>query len=110
MLDKVFNFSRGPFGIPGSYHTDCPYSYSQNNKFKVIHGASHRHIYDLSAWDNSRTVIPTGTSGIPASEHYLDQIAFYINNRYHADPFNRSEVISRSRYKMRLIPIQDQIE
>ncbi len=110
MLDKVFNLSRGPFGLPGSYHTVCPYSYSLNNKFKVIHGASHRHIYDLSAWDNSRTVIPTGTSGIPASEHYLDQIAFYINNRYHADPFNRSEVISRSRYKMRLIPIQDQIE
>ncbi len=106
LLDKVFNLSRGPFGVSGSYHTVCPYSYSLNNKYKVIHGASHRHIFDLSAWDRSKTVIPTGTSGIPASKHYLDQTGLYIANRYHADPFDKSEVIRRSAYKMKLLPFQ----
>ena len=110
LLDKVFKLSRGPFGLSGSYHTVCPYSYSLNNKFKVNHGASHRHVFDLSAWDNSKTVIPTGISGIPASEHYLDQTGLYIDNRYHADPFNRSEVIRRSRYTMKLLPMNDDSE
>jgi len=105
LLDKVFKLSRGPFGLSGSYHTVCPYSYSLNNLFKVNHGASHRHIFDLAEWNNSKTVIPTGTSGIPASEHYLDQTALFIANRYHADPFDKSEVTGRSRYKMKLIPI-----
>lgn len=105
LIDKVFKLSRGPFGLSGSYHTICPYSYSLNNKFKVNHGASHRHIFDLADWDNSKTVIPTGTSGIPASEHYLDQTGLYIANRYHSDPFNRTVVLNRSRYKMQLIPM-----
>lgn len=110
LLDRVFKLSRGPYALSGSYHTVCPYSYSLNNKFKVNHGASHRHIFDLSNWNNSVTVIPTGTSGIPASKHYLDQTTLYIANRYHADPFDKQEVERRSQYKMQLLPINSGLE
>ena len=85
-LDKILNLNKGPFEVPGSYHTVCPYSYSYNNLYKVNHGASHRHIFDVNNWDASKTIIPTGTSGIPASDYYLDQTGLYINNQYHADP------------------------
>lgn len=103
-LDKALHLNRGPFGMPGSYHTVCPYSYSYNNLYKVNHGASHRHIFDVSNWDGSKTVIPTGTSGIPASKYYLDQTQLYIHNRYHADPFSASEVKKAAVYKMKLLP------
>lgn len=104
ILDKVFHLNRGPFEMPGSFHTVCPYSYPYNNLYKVNHGASHRHIFDVNNWDNSETVIPTGTSGIPSSDFYLNQTELYINNRYHADPFSKTEVEKAAKYKMKILP------
>lgn len=96
--------NRGPFEIPGSYHTVCPYSYSFNNLYKATHGASHRHIFDAGNWDNSETIIPTGTSGIPSSDFYLDQTEMYINNEYHADPFSKVEVQKAAKFEMNFFP------
>lgn len=103
MLNKVLKLNRGPYAVPGSYHTVGPYSYSYNNLYKVHHGASHRHIFDVSHWDRSKTVIPTGTSGIPASDFYLNQTEMYLNNRYHADPFSKTEVEKAAKYRMKLV-------
>ncbi len=102
ILNKVLKLNRGPFAVPGSYHTVGPYSYSYNNLYKVNHGASHRHIFDASNWDRSKTIIPTGTSGIPASKFYLNQIELYLNNRYHSDPFSKNEVEKAALYRMTL--------
>jgi penicillin amidase len=103
-LDKAFHLNRGPFGVPGSYHTVTPYSYSYNNLYSVNHGASHRHIFDAGNWDASKTIIPTGTSGIPASDFYLDQLEKYLNNEYHPDPFSTTEVEKSAVYRMTLNP------
>ena len=103
-LDKVFKLNRGPFEMPGSFHTVCPYSYSYNNLYKVNHGASHRHIFDTSNWNQSKTIIPTGTSGIPASKFYLDQTELYIKNQYHPDPFSKTEVEKAAKFTMKLQP------
>lgn len=104
ILNKILHLNRGPFQTPGSYHTVSPYSYSYNNLYNVNHGASHRHIFDTKNWDLSKTVIPTGTSGIPASKFYLDQTEMYLNNQYHADPFSKKEVESAAKFKMNFIP------
>lgn len=103
VLDKALNLNRGPFEMPGSYHTVCPYSYSFANLYEVFHGASHRHIYNLADWDNSKTVIPTGTSGIPASNFYLDQTEMYLNNEYHTDLFGKTLVEKRAKFKMNFV-------
>ena len=103
-LNKLLRLNRGPFEVPGSYHTVCPYSYSFNNLYKATHGASERHIFDTKDWDNSQTIIPTGTSGIPASPFYLDQTEKYIHNQYHNDPFNRPAVENAASFKMKLTP------
>ncbi len=103
-LDKALNLNRGPFEVPGSYHTVCPYSYSYNNLYKVNHGASHRHIFDVSNWDASETIIPTGTSGIPASPFYLDQTQRYLNNQYHPDPFSKAAVQAAKKFEMNFEP------
>jgi penicillin G amidase len=104
ILDMALHLNRGPYAVPGSYHTVTPFSYSFNNLYKVNHGASQRHVFDLSDWDASKTVIPTGTSGIPGSEFYLDQTNMYLNNRYHTYPFNMEEVQKKIRYRMKLVP------
>ena len=103
-LDKLLELNRGPFAVPGSYHTVCPYAYSFNNLYEGKHGASHRHIFDAADWDRSQTVIPTGTSGIPASPFYLDQTDLYLQNEYHDDPFSPKAVDSLAVFKMKLKP------
>ena len=103
-LDYALHLNHGPFELPGSFHTVCAYGYSYNNLYKVNHGPSQRHVFDTQNWDASETVIPTGTSGIPASKFYLDQTALYINNQYHADPFSRKEVEKAAKFKMKIAP------
>ncbi|MBW2141306.1 MAG: penicillin acylase family protein [Deltaproteobacteria bacterium] len=100
IVDMLFNLNRGPFEVGGSTHTVCPYSYRFPNPEKVSAGASQRHIYSLANWDDSLSVIPTGTSGIPASRHYCDQTELYVENKYHQDYFSRSLVEENAKYKM----------
>lgn len=103
IIDKLFELSRGPFPVGGSHHTVSPYSYNFMDPASVYHGSSHRHIYDLSNWDNSLTIIPTGNSGIPTSPHYCDQSEMYINNEYHTDYVSRSKIEKAARYRTTII-------
>ncbi|WP_297094370.1 penicillin acylase family protein [uncultured Draconibacterium sp.] len=104
VLNKALKLNRGPFEVPGSFHTVCPYSYSYKNLYETVHGASHRHIFSTANWDDSETIIPTGTSGIPASDFYLDQTELYLNNDYHPDLFSKQNVENKARFKMQLKP------
>ena len=100
-LNKFLRLSRGPFPVGGSFHTVSPYSYSFSKPFLSDHGSSHRHIFDLSNWDNSLTVIPTGTSGIPGCQYYCDQTRLYINGEYHPDHYSRKAVEQNAVYRMK---------
>lgn len=99
IVDKLFRVNRGPYPVGGSFHTVCPYSYPIGSSFIANHGASERHIFNTAQWDASLTVIPTGTSGVPASPHYLDQTELYVNNQFHRDHFTREAVELNMKYK-----------
>lgn len=103
ILDKIFKLNRGPYQAGGSYHTVAASSYSYNKPYEVDHGASHRHIFNTADWDESVSVIPTGTSGIPKSEHYCDQTVKYINNQYYPNIISKDSVTARARYKMTFV-------
>ncbi|MBN1144868.1 MAG: penicillin acylase family protein [Bacteroidales bacterium] len=103
ILDRVFKLKRGPYPVGGSFHTVAPYGYTTGKSFESDFGASHRHIFDLSDWDKSLTVIPTGNSGNPASRHYCDQSGLYVAGKYHADHFLPEKVKAHARYHMQFI-------
>lgn len=104
ILDKVFKLNRGPFAVGGSNHTVSPYSYVYTNPYYVSAGASERHIFDLSNWDNSWTVIPTGESGQAASPFYCNQSELYINNGYHPDLFSIENIKKNAKFTCTLTP------
>ncbi|MCD6565851.1 MAG: penicillin acylase family protein [Bacteroidales bacterium] len=104
LLSKVFKLNRGPYEVGGSFHTIRPFSYPFKAPFNVDHGASQRHIYLTDNWDKSLSVIPTGTSGVPASDHYCDQTDLYVNGKYHSDMFSKNMVIKHTKYTMKFIP------
>lgn len=105
ILDRFFKLNRGPFPVPGSFHTVAPYSYPYRKPYDVNHGASQRHIYVVGKWDMSKTVIPTGNSGIPSSPHYCDQTLLYLKGIYHDDPFSKEAVELKSKFRMEITGI-----
>jgi len=99
IVQKLFDPNLGPYPVGGSFHTVAPYSHPVGKDYHVTHGASQRHVYDLADWDRSQTVIPTGTSGVPASPYYGNQTELYVNFKYHDDPFSREAVEGKMKYK-----------
>ena len=104
ILDKVFGFNSEPIEVGGSYHTVCPYRYNFTKPFAATHGPSQRHIYLPGSWDESLSIIPTGTCGVPASRHYCDQSKMYAGNQYHQDIFTMEETRKIADYTMTLAP------
>jgi penicillin amidase len=104
LLAKIFNLNRGPYEVGGSFHTVRPFSYPFKDPFKVDNGASQRHIYLTDNWDKSLIIVPTGTSGVPASDYYCDQTDLYVNGKYYSDMFSKNLVIRHTKYIMKFIP------
>ncbi len=102
ILDRIFNFNSDVYGVGGSSHTVCPYTYDED--FRVTDGASERHIYNTADWDESYTVIPTGASGIPASEFYLSQTKTYVEGKFYRDVFSEGAVKAAAKYTLKLKP------
>lgn len=99
IVKNLFDPNLGPYATGGSFHTVAPFSYPMDDPYHVNHGASQRHIYSAADWDASKTVIPTGTSGVPASPYYGNQTELYLNFGYHDDPFSREAVEGKMKYK-----------
>ena len=74
--------------------------YPFSSAFAINHAASHRHVFSVSNWDESLTVIPTGNSGLPASKNYCDQTNLYINMKYHPELFSEENVKKNGKYIM----------
>jgi penicillin amidase len=102
ILDKIFGLNSPVYGVGGSNHTVCPYTYK--NGFISDDGASERHIFNTADWDESYTVIPTGASGVPGSEFYLSQTDTYINGRFYKDAFSEGAVKAAAKYTLILKP------
>jgi penicillin amidase len=102
IIDRIFKLSSDKIGVGGSSHTVCAYSYKEG--FIVTSGASERHIFNTADWDESYTVIPTGASGIPASEFYLSQTKTYLDGGFYKDAFSDKAVREAAKYTLKLVP------
>ena len=71
---------------------------------RLADGASERHIFNTADWDESFTVIPTGASGIPASEFYLSQTKTYLEGKFYKDAFSENAVKAAAIYTLVLKP------
>jgi penicillin amidase len=104
MLNRVFRLERGPYRAGGADHTVCPYSWSALKPFDVTNGASQRHVYNLLDPDDSRIIMPTGVSGIPASNFFCNQSERYMKNQYLSESFTREKVERNAPYLGTFVP------
>ena len=98
---KLFRslFNVGPFPIHGTREVinNMAFPYNSDPVFKVTSGPSTRRVIDYSDIENSWSILPTGQSGNPFSEHYDDQAELYNNGQFRKMMLDRQEIIDSTR-------------
>ncbi|MGB5171902.1 MAG: penicillin acylase family protein [Eudoraea sp.] len=91
-------FNVGPFEIDGSREVinNMYFDYTEEELYQVKTGPSTRRVIDFSDIENSQSIIPTGQSGNPFSEHYKDQAPLYHNNQFRKMMMNKKEIQNTS--------------
>ena len=97
-------FNRGPAAFGGSTFTIANAMVSLSDPFGVSAGTSLRLVMDVSDWNATTSVVPTGVSGHPLSPHYFDQNGDWQTGRNHPLLFDRSQVESAWEGRLRLTP------
>ena len=103
ILGCLYKLNSKRFGIGGSDHTVSPY-FTFKPEFKVVYGASERHIFNTADWDESYSVIPGGSSGVPGSEFYLSQVKAYLSGQFYKDLFSENAVKTSAKHVLVLVP------
>lgn len=98
-------FNRGPFPVGGDSMTVNLSGYAPQptpGLVQVLPG--YRQIFTAGAWDDAQSVVATGQSGHPLSDHYDDQITMWREGVYHPMPWSRAAVESAAHFRMTLDP------
>lgn len=92
-------FNVGPFPIHGTRGVinNMSFSYNGDGFYKVSSGPSTRRVIDFSDIENSMSILPTGQSGNPFSEHYKDQAEMYVEGEFRKMMMNKEEIESKSK-------------
>lgn len=65
--------------LGGDGDTPMAASFSQVEPFCITGSSAARYVFDLSDWNNSRWIVPLGSSGNPGNPHYSDQSEQWAN-------------------------------
>ncbi|HUM69635.1 MAG TPA: penicillin acylase family protein [Chloroflexota bacterium] len=96
--------NRGPFAADGGRSIVNATGWSPDNPAVITGHPSMRMILDLSDFDASRAVIPTGQSGHPGHPLYDSEIELWLNGEYHPLWWSREAVEANAVDEMVLRP------
>lgn len=74
--------SKGPYSVAGHGMSVNNGQYSWEKPFEMTLGPSVRRIVDLSKLSSTKSILPTGQSGNPLSDHFGDQTDMWLNKQY----------------------------
>nr|WP_281502584.1 penicillin acylase family protein [Arenibacter sp. F20364] len=88
-------FNVGPFPISGTREVinNMYFKYDETGLYPATSGPSTRRVIDFSDVENSTSILPTGQSGNPFSEHYEDQAEMYNQGKFRKMMMNKEEII-----------------
>lgn len=104
VLGRLIGFSIGPLATGGgNYTVNVASSSEREPPFTTDFGPSMRHVVDLGNVDGAGGfILPAGQSGNPASRHYRDQTARWLEGRLWVVPVDARRVVATD--TLRLIP------
>ena len=85
-----------PKKVQASGDGDTPLAGSYDKNFNVIAASVNRYAHDPNNWENSRWIVPLGSSGNPGSEHYYDQLDLWSNGETIPQMWNWSDIEKES--------------
>ncbi len=87
-------FNVGPFPAHGTREVinNMYFNYDGTGQYKISSGPSTRRVIDFSDVENSVSILPTGQSGNPFSDHYRDQAELFINGKFRKMMMNKEEI------------------
>ena len=100
-------FNVGPYPIHGTREVinNLAFPYDETGLYKVTAGPSTRRVIDFSDVENSLSILPTGQSGNPFSEHYEDQAEMFVNGEFRKMMMNEKEIKETSKSLLRFSPL-----
>lgn len=106
-VEKVLSLNVGPAPHRGSTTTvDVAQYGSKQIPFRTSYGPSERHVVDMADVDGQGGfILPTGQSGLPASEHYADMFERWRNGGLWRIPLDRRAARARTVHRMVIRPI-----
>ena len=102
LINSAFN--RGPYRTSGGSAIVNATSWSTLDTFEVPHLPSERVIMDLSNWQNSQSIHPTGQSGHAYHPHYVDMADPWRLIQYHTQQWERSAIEADAEGHLQLVP------
>ena len=98
-------FNVGPFETGGTEEVidNKAFDFNDTGLYDIKAGPSTRRIVDFSDVENSISILPTGQSGNPFSEHYDDQAVMYSKGEFRKMKMNKEEIIETSRL-LKVVP------
>ena len=97
-------FNRGPFRLAGTSISVNATAWRVANSYETYWIPSMRMIADLSDWQASRLIHPTGQSGHPYHPHYIDMADPWRLIQYHPMHWERDAIEASAEAHLRLIP------
>ncbi len=87
-------FNVGPFPMNGANEVinNQLFNLDSTGYYKVLAGPSTRRVIDFSDVEKSVSILPTGQSGNPLSNHYKDQVEKYNNGKFIPMLLNKEEI------------------
>ena len=75
--------SPGPFPTSGGTGTVRAAGISTAEPFRMTGGSTYRMVVDMASPERAWSTTTGGSSGHPGSRHYADQVALWLEDRYH---------------------------
>lgn len=91
-------FNVGTYEVDGTNEVinNMIFPMTEDGFYKVSAGPSTRRIIDFSDVENSVSILPTGNSGNPMSNHYSDQAEMYAEGKFRKMKMNKKELVATS--------------
>jgi penicillin amidase len=96
LFSKFFNVGKFPISGTNEVINNQLFIYSDDAEIVVKGGPSTRRIIDFSDIENSWSVLPTGQSGNPISQHYSDQADMFVKGEFRKMKLNKKEIEATS--------------
>ena len=108
-LSKVFpDYAKylNPPSVSFGGDSDTPQQGGYIENLEVNSISVNRYIHDVSDWNNSRWIVPLGSSGHPGSKHYSDQSQYWAEVKTIPQLWDWNEIEKSCESKQRLFPIK----